>query len=208
MRVYRFLRRYNQIALAIALTALILIISIAAVREWWPERQFDYKQDDGPDFDTPVIDAKVFETELGPVHLYSKSSPFEEAAHDLTFIRTRDGKQQMLFPDAKANVFRIEKIAGHGVIALAQTGEAGGGILANLIFVRFPDLERFVLETGVTTMDLGEIPREGPFTLVLFKQGEKGELVWVDPAEGAIVDRKPIAFGGFSPDAAPENKFQ
>lgn len=80
------------------------------------------------------------------------------------------------------------------------------------VVVRFPDLEQFVLQQNVSTMDLGDIGDEGAFTLVLFDRDDNAELVRIDPVRGMIGERIDIEF---APSAAtddsangpPENKF-
>jgi hypothetical protein len=226
-----FLRRYNQIALAVFLTWSVIFLGVATF-SWWRSSQ---EYDDDVSWEEPntsSVTGKEFETSQGTITAYMSESPDNpEALLDVRYVAMSTGKVTAMTDDNKALIFCEKGVGELGRVALVQTGKRDSRPIFDMIFISFPDLNRHVIARSVDALDTVQQLDDSKFSAIIWDDHEKGRFVIIDAQTGSIQSTRSLDFSRSrrtsgeeaSPEAAtaaaedaaraaveaaPENKFR
>ena len=217
MSILPALRKFNTVALAISLVLVILLLLTTLYQA--SQSHFD---DTGLHQDTPSssISGEMIDAGDRQLTLYRVGDTYEEGPTDLRFVDSRDGATTRFAEDPKQRVFNGQVLGiprrkmdakGYGYLGLIQTGDISGKPLFDLVFLRFKDMKRFVVTTGIFASDPVEIDPHS-FSSVIWDKAGRGKFILFDIDQGKIVVTRDLDLQGLpqtpaSSDAAPKNKF-
>lgn len=218
MSILPALRKFNTVALAITLVLAILLLLVALFQA--SQSHFD---DTGSHQDAPSssISGEMIDAGDRQLTLYQVGAKYEEGPTDLRFVDSRNGETIRFADDPKQKVFGGQVLGmphrqmdeqGYGYLGLIQTGKVGGKPLFDLVVLRFRDMKRFVVATGIFASDPVEIdPRS--FSSVIWDKTERSKFILFDIEQGKIVVTRDLEMQGVfqrpaNPNAPPKNVYQ
>lgn len=192
MRFDRLLLRANLFGLALLLILLIGMIGYGML--------YDYIRDDGygrygaPKVPEGAPRGEKLEGPDGPLTLYYLESDDPEARRDVRIVDMKTGKIVRLAPAADALIYGEEEVGQKGYAGLVRTGEQDGRPRFDVVFVRYSDMTRHVLASGVDAMDNLTDLDDASFSAVIWDSLQKGRFVIVDVPSVRIVVAHPLDF--------------
>lgn len=195
-RWYRFLRRFNVIALALVLSWVLVMatgLTFSSLRETVADREIP----------PSPVQAEVVDTSDGKISIYSSRVPDNsEASRDVRLVAMKTGKVANVADDTNALVFGEQSIEGLGLVALVKTGMREGRPKFDVVFVRFPNLERFVIARDVDSLDATKSLDDRTFSTVIWDGLNDARFVVVDANSGAIEESRKLDFSRSGKTAA------
>lgn len=193
----QFLRRYNQIALAIFLTWALILLSVISF-SWWTSTQ-ELADDVHRAANKPSVSGEEFKTLQGTITAYkSEASDDPEAMRDVRYVAMATGKVTAISNDAKALVFGEKGVGELGRTALVKTGMRGNRPMFDLIFVSFPNLNRHVIAKSIDSLDTVQQLDDSKFSAIIWDDRDKARFVIVDAESGTIQATRNLDFSSSS----------
>ena len=196
----QFLRRYNQIALAVLLTALIVVLAYVAYQWWNADRLYD-------DYHSPAsgetgITGDEHQTSEGTITAYSSEVPDDfEAVRDVRYVAMTDGEVVAVSDNPDARIYGERAIGDLGRIALVNTGTRGERPVFDIVFVRFPNLNRFVIARSIVALDTVQQLDDNSFSAIVWDTLDKARFIIVDSETGEIRTTRSLDFSNSTANA-------
>ena len=215
MRFFRWLRRYNQILLAIVLTS--GLVAAAAMFENWRLESARQHYRDTSIGQSDVVGEEI-ETSDGTITVYKvEVDDTYDGVRDVRYVSMRTGKIVRLSDDPAALIYSERPVGDIGRAALIETGKRDGRSVFDFVFVSFPELDRSVVARGIDALDTTQALDDNTFSAVIWSDLERARFIIVDARTGSIKASRPLDFSesrrsapsALSPaeDAAPQNSF-
>jgi hypothetical protein len=218
-----FLRRYNQIALAIVLTWVLILLGVGSFFSWRSTQEFPDDARWGT-ANKPSVSGEEFETSNGTITAYKSGSPDDfEALRDVRYVAMATGKVTAISNDAKALIYGERAVGELGRVALLKTGTRNDRPIFDFVFISFPDLDRHVIARSIDSLDTVQQLDDSKFSAIVWGNYDEARFVIVDTKTGSIQDSRNLDFsrprntsafidGAAAGEAAPEtaaplNKF-
>jgi hypothetical protein len=201
MRFTRLLRRYNQIALSIALTWAVVAAAVISFYTLRDVQEFDdYGMADSMEnWETPTV-APMFtgeeiETPEGAITVYQyavRDDP--EAVRDVRYVSMTTGNVVRLSDDPTALVYREKAIGEIRRVALIKIGMRGERPIFDFVFVSFPELNRSTVARGIDALDTTQPLDDNNFSAIVWDKLEKARFIIVNARTGKIETSRSLDF--------------
>ena len=216
MRFFRWLRRYNQIVLAIALTSGLVVAAAIAFEYWRLESARQHYRDTS--ISQSDVGGEEIETSDGVITVYKvEVGDTYDGVRDVRYVSMRTGKIVRLSDDPAALIYSERPVGDIGRAALIETGKRDGRSVFDFVFVSFPELDRSVVARGIDALDTTQALDDNTFSAVIWSDLERARFIIVDARTGSIKASRPLDFSesrrsapsALSPaeEAAPHNSF-
>lgn len=190
------LRSYNQIALAVILTWVLILLGVLSFYWWRAERDLADDSYGTKSIDLPVS-GEEFETTGGTITVYSTEVPNDfEAVRDVRYVAMATGKVTMLTSDPKTLVYGEREVGKLGRVALVKTGTRNGRPVFDFVFVSFPSLNRFIVARSIDSLDTVQQLDDIEFSAIIWDSLTTARFVIVDTTTGAITATRQLDFSG------------
>ena len=192
--MFRFIRRYNHIAFAVVLTwAIILLAAVSYL--WWESTDDHYQDVTWNDSPQPSITGEEIETPTGTITIYKAEAPSDfEAERDLRYVSMATGKVASLADDPEALVYGEKAVGKLGRIGLVKTGIRAERPVFDLVFVSFPDLERFLIAKSVDSLDTVQQLDNQTFSAIVWYKKDLARFHVIDAQTGKIEISRDLGF--------------
>lgn len=193
-----FLRRYNQIALAVLLTW--ALVSLAVISFYWWRSTQDFGNDvHWSKSNKPSVTGEEFETTDGTITAYKAEVPNDfEAVRDVRYVAMASGKVTTISNDRKALIYGERGVGKLGRVALIKTGERDDRPVFDFVFVSFPELNRFVVAQSIASLDTVQQLDDTEFSAIVWDDAEAARFVIVDAKNGKINATRRLEFSNSS----------
>lgn len=220
MRFDRFVMRANLIGLGVLLAICLLMAGFAAMEAWkFHSSANDYP---GPGLERSAggPTGEIFDVPQGKITVYTSSGDNAEAVHDVRLIDMQSGAQASLAADPHANVYGTMNVGSLGYIGLVQTGQRDQRPVFDFVLVRFSDMSRHKLASGLDALDAMTLLDASSFSAILWFTRKDARFVVVNVDGPKIVVSRKLEFGeegkeisgraqiGSREALAPRNKFE
>ncbi|WP_271438620.1 hypothetical protein [Pontixanthobacter luteolus] len=187
MRFARLLRRYNQVALAIVLTWVVVAAAVISFYTWRDVQEFDdYREWETPTEESLVRGEEV-ETSEGAITVYKSDVPDDpDAVRDVRYVSMNTGNVVRIADDPTALVYQEKAIGEIGRVALIKTGMRGERPVFDFVFVSFPDLNRSTIARGIDALDTTQPLDDNNFSAIIWEELEMARFIIVDARTGKI----------------------
>jgi hypothetical protein len=180
MRFARLLRRYNQAALAIVLTWAVVAAAVISFYTW-REVQWETPTEES------LVTGEEIETPEGTITFYKSEVPDDrDAVRDARYVSMATGKVTRVADDPSALIYQEKAVGEIGRIALIKTAVRDERPVFDLVFVSFPELDRFTIARAIDALDTTQQIDDNTFSAIVWDEPELARFIIVDARTGAI----------------------
>ncbi len=195
MRFVFLLRRYNQIALAIALTWAVLAAAVVSYYALRDIQEFDEYREWEPPTKESLVSGEDIETSDGIFTIYKSDVPDDrEAVRDVRYVSMNTGNVVRIADDPTALVYQEKPVGEIGRVALIRTGMRGERPVFDFVFVSFPEFNRFIIARGIDALDTTQPLDDNNFSAIVWDELDKARFIIVDARTGNIETSRSLDF--------------
>ena len=190
----RLLRRYNHIALAVLLTWVLVLLALGSFY-WWRSTQSYLNDVHWSETNKPSVTGEEIETTQGTFTVYKSEVPDDfEAVRDVRYVAMDSGKVTAISNDPNSLVYGEREVGTLGRVALIKTGTRNDRPIFDLVFVSFPELNRFVVAQSIDALDTVQQLDDTEFSAIIWDDTEAARFVIVDTKTGGIIATRSLDF--------------
>lgn len=134
-------------------------------------------------------------TPQGIITIYkTASSPDDEMVQDVRLVAMKTGNIVRVADDTKAWVYGEQALGNLGYVAQVKVGESSGTPIGNMIFIKFPELKRFVIAQKIYALDSLQELDDQTFSAIVWDGPKNARFIVVDTSTGATKVSRELDF--------------
>lgn len=160
--------------------------TVLMVSEWRDRQQSIGAEPSGGSNGSGLVGDEV-ETPQGIISIYKIDRLLDdEMVQDVRLVAMKTGSIVRVADDPKAWIYGEQAIGYLGYVAQVKVGERGGDPVADMVFINFPELQRFVIAREIYALDAIQELDDRAFSAVLWDGPRNARFIVVDTKTGTI----------------------
>jgi hypothetical protein len=134
-----------------------------------------------------LVTGEEIETPEGTITFYKSEVPDDrDAVRDARYVSMATGKVTRVADDPSALIYQEKAVGEIGRIALIKTAVRDERPVFDLVFVSFPELDRFTIARAIDALDTTQQIDDNTFSAIVWDEPELARFIIVDARTGAI----------------------